>query len=145
MKIYIVDTNIIFSAILNINSAVSKFLLAAKPDQITFYTPSFLDKEIERHLPKLIQLSELKEQQIRRISSLLYSEINFIADELIPFEHYKKALFYVKDIDIDDLVIVALTEFLEGTLWTGDLKLYDGLIAKGYQKVVTFKQIQSTN
>lgn len=93
MKIYIVDTNIIFSAILNINSAVSKFLLAAKPDKITFYAPSFLDKEIENYLPKLIQLSELEEQQIRRISSLLYSKINFIADELISFEHYKNALF----------------------------------------------------
>jgi predicted nucleic acid-binding protein len=43
---------------------------------------------------------------------------------------------------MDDLVFVALNEYLDKVLWTGDMKLYKGLKKKGYKKVVTFREIQ---
>ena len=47
----------------------------------------------------------------------------------------------MRDIDIDDLVFVALSAYLDEFLWTGDHKLYEGLINKGYQKVINFKGV----
>jgi len=39
-------------------------------------------------------------------------------------------------------VFVALNEYLDEFLWTGDKKLYEGLIKKGYGKVVNFNMIK---
>jgi predicted nucleic acid-binding protein len=84
----------------------------------------------------------MEEKEVRRIVNLVYARITFISDSLIPYEFYAKALKYVRDIDMDDLVFVALNEFLDKFLWTGDMKLYNGLKKKGYSKVVTFTDIQ---
>lgn len=50
---------------------------------------------------------------------------------------------YVRDVDMDDLVFVALNEYLDSTLlWTGDEELYKALESKGYSKVVNFDKIK---
>ena len=143
MDIYIIDTNLVFSAILNIEHSIGQFILSAHNDNIEFYAPGFLHVELERYIPKLVELSKMEEGEIRRIIALLYSKINFIADHLIPFEFYQKAVPYVREVDMDDLVFVALNDFLHERLWTGDLKLYKELKSKGYDRVVTFEDIQS--
>jgi predicted nucleic acid-binding protein len=142
MKVYITDTNVIFSAVLNLKSGISQFIMSANQQNITFYAPDFLRIELERYIPKLIDISNLSTEKIRRIITLVYAQITFISDELIPFEYYKNALPFVRDVDMDDLVFVALTDYLDETLWTGDLKLYKGLIARGYTKVVIFQEIK---
>ena len=53
-----------------------------------------------------------------------------------------RAAPFVMDIDEDDLIFVALTEHLDELLWTGDLKLYNGLRENGYDKVITFDYIK---
>ncbi|MFH1004296.1 MAG: hypothetical protein V1781_02195 [Bacteroidota bacterium] len=35
----------------------------------------------------------------------------------------------------------ALTDYLKGVLWTGDKKLYNGLINKGFKKVVNTQKL----
>ena len=42
---------------------------------------------------------------------------------------------------MDDLPFVALTSYLEGMLWTGDVKLLNGLRAKGYQKCISTEEL----
>ncbi|GJM35619.1 MAG: hypothetical protein DHS20C18_46200 [Saprospiraceae bacterium] len=44
---------------------------------------------------------------------------------------------------MDDLPFVALTEYLDELLWTGDNQLYNGLKKKGYKKVVNFEFIKT--
>lgn len=51
MKIIIVDTNIIFSAILNAQSNIGEILFNNN-EQFEFYTSDYLREEIERHLKK---------------------------------------------------------------------------------------------
>ncbi len=131
-----------FSAVLNLQSSIGQFILSSNANNIQFYAPAYLKSEIEKYIPKLVLISKLEVPQIKRILELLYSKINFIDDKDIPFQHYKTAVFYVKDVDMGDMPFVALNEFTDGTLVTGDLELYNGLIAKGYQKVTTFKQLQ---
>ncbi len=48
----------------------------------------------------------MDEKEVRRIINLLYAKITFIADHLIPFEFYQKAVPLVRDVDMDDLVFV---------------------------------------
>lgn len=145
MKKYIIDTNLVFSATLNLQSSIGQFILASNTNDIKFYAPLYLKSEIEKYIFKLVQISELEVPQVKRILELLYTKINFVDDKDIPFLHYKTAVFYVKDVDMNDLPFVTLNEFINGTLVTGDLELYNGLIAKGYQKVVTFKQLQTSS
>ena len=44
-------------------------------------------------------------------------------------------------IDIDDTDFVAITKYLKGKLWTGDLQLSRGLKAKGFKNVLTTSDI----
>jgi len=45
---------------------------------------------------------------------------------------------------MDDLVFVALNEYLDSALlWTGDKELYEALERKGYKKVVDFDSIKA--
>lgn len=133
-----------FSAILNLQSSIGQFILSTNANDIQLYAPLYLKSEIEKYMPKLVQISKLEVTEVSRILVLLYTKINFINDKDIPFQYYKTAVFYVKDVDMNDLPFVALNEFIDGTLLTGDFKLHTGLVAKGYQKVVTFRQIQSS-
>lgn len=142
METYIVDTNLVFSAILNPKNPIGQFILSAHQNNVKLYAPDFLTIELERYIPKLLELSKIEEKEVRRITSLIFSKISFIADNIIPFECYKNAVPFVRDVDMDDLVFVALTNYLDETLWTGDLKLYKALKSKGYEKVVSFEEIK---
>ena len=142
MKVYIVDSNVIFSSILNPESEIGRFIMSSKDSIVRFYAPEFLQVEIERYIPKLVKLSDKEEKIVRRIVTLIYSQVTFISDAQIPFAYYRKAVPFVRDVDMDDLVFVALTDFLDETLWTGDMKLYRELKSKGHKKVVTFQEIK---
>ena len=67
--------------------------------------------------------------------------MTFVPEESIPFEFWQKSAALVSDIDPDDVSYVALNEFMDGRLWTGDVKLRKGLIAKGYTKCITTKEL----
>ena len=43
--------------------------------------------------------------------------------------------------DLDDVDFIALTKYIKGSLWTGDLELYNGLKLKGFKKVFTTKEL----
>lgn len=141
MKIYIVDTNIVFSTAMNTQSRIGQFLMQTDPDKVEFYSPTYLKVEIERHLPKLVKLSKLSEKEIRLIIELVYTRINFIDDGQIPIETYTEASRLVRDVDEFDVQFVALTKHMNEILWTGDRKLYRHLLKMGFDKVVTFEDL----
>jgi len=55
---------------------------------------------------------------------------------IIPSEIYKNAELLCQDIDIDDTIFVAVSGFTKGILWTGDLKLLNGLTKKGFENLI---------
>jgi predicted nucleic acid-binding protein len=71
----------------------------------------------------------------------LFKKINFINEELIPEKQWLVAERIVRNIDIDDLDFVALTNFMKGYLWTGDKPLYNGLKEKNFKKVINTKEL----
>ncbi|MFZ1801019.1 MAG: PIN domain-containing protein [Chitinophagaceae bacterium] len=135
MKI-IVDTNIVFSAILNSSSGIGKILLSSKK-HFQFYTCNYLRTEIQRHRNKLLKLTQLTEKDLADLETLLTININFIDERLLPPELLLKTEALLKSIDPNDTPFVALTTHLEGWLWTGDMKLYRGLKLKHFKEIIS--------
>jgi predicted nucleic acid-binding protein len=136
----VVDTNLVFSAVLNTNSKIGDLLLNSA-DFFEFYSCQYLWYEINKHRQKLKILSKLTEKVLRETEYLIYNEICFIAEEQIPKEHLLTAIELVKDIDNKDILFIALTEFLDSKLWTGDKKLLQGLKLKGYNNVISTEEM----
>lgn len=141
MKI-VVDTNIIFSAMLNSNTTIGDLLLS--PDKyFDFYSCNYMRYEIQKHWPRLKTISKLSNEQLEVSYSHLLSRLKFINEEIIPVEIWLEAEKNTKDIDIDDIDFVALTKFLRATLWTGDKILYNGLKERNFIKTINTSGLQS--
>ena len=110
MKI-IVDTNIVFSAILNSNSRIGKILLTSK-EHFQFFSCNYLWVEIQRHHKKLLKLTGLPENELAELEELLTRHITFIDERLIPKDLLTKTEIQLKAIDPNDTVFVSLTKHL---------------------------------
>ncbi len=134
MKKIIVDTNIIFSCLLNSQGAIGD-LYFNSDSVFEFYSNQYMRFEIRKHWNKLRKISGLTDQELEISYEKMLSNITFINEELIPQKNWRKAESLVADIDIDDIDFVALATYLEGGLWTGDNVLYNGLKAKRFKSV----------
>ena len=141
MKI-IVDTNIVFSAILNSNSRIGKVLLNSK-EHFQFFSCNYLRVEIRRHRKKLLKLTKLTEDQLLELTSLITQRITFIDERLIPNDILIKTELQLQTIDPNDTVFVALTKRLKGKLWTGDMRLYNGLKAQRFKDIILTSELSS--
>jgi predicted nucleic acid-binding protein len=130
MKV-IVDTNVLFSALLSKNSRL-KYPFFFK--DLKFFSCNFLFVEIFKHKEKLITVSKLSEEELLTVLEKLLRRINFVREEVIPKAFFDKAYSLCRDIDEKDTPFVALTLFLKGYLWTGDKELKEGLKKKGFNK-----------
>lgn len=139
MKI-IVDTNIVFSAILNSSSRIGKILLHSK-EHFHFFTCNYLRTEIQRHRKKLLKLSHLSEEALTELESLVTKNITFIDERLLPQVLLLKTEKLLKSIDPNDTPFVALTKHLRGKLWTGDMQLHKGLKAKRFKDIITTTEL----
>jgi predicted nucleic acid-binding protein len=127
----IVDTNIIFSAIINSNGKIGNILFNSYND-LVLYSPEFMRYEIQHYHDKLMKAAKLTEQQLLEAEYRIISQIELISEELIKKSSWEYAYELTKDIDEDDTPFVALTIELNGLLWTGDKKLIKGLKNKGW-------------
>jgi len=129
MKV-IVDSNIIFSALLKKeNKFRNKLLLDEKDD---FYTCHFLIIELFKYKNKIVELSKIEEEELLEVFYELLKNIKLYNESLIDKNKYKKSYDLCKDIDKKDVPFVALALELDGYLWTGDKKLKKQLSSKGF-------------
>jgi len=110
------------------------FLLTASQK---FYICELLIVEIFKHKEKIVEYSELSEQEITKFYYLLLSKVHIFKEELISIGNWRAAHDLCKDIDEADTPFVALTLELDGLLWTGDKILKAGLQQKGFDKFFT--------
>ena len=136
----VVDTNIVFSAILNTNSKFSKIILQPK-SKLNLYSTDQLENEIAEHWTKLKKISKYSEIELHKASTLIISKIKFISVQLIPRNLFIAAEKLASDIDIDDTEFVALTEHIRGKLWTGDKELIRGLKKKKWEKLISTDEL----
>ena len=139
MKI-VVDTNIIFSTLLNSNSNIADLLFNSHK-HFEFYSCSYMRYEIQKHWERLKKISKLSDEQLQISYTQVLSKIKFINEEIIPVETWLASEEITKGIDIDDTDFVALAKFLKATLWTGDKVLYKGLKKIGFKKLLSTTEL----
>jgi len=121
-KRIVIDTNIAFSALLNVDSRIGQILIRGG-SYFEFFAPVYLKTEVIAHKEKIKELAQLSEESFIETYNMVLHNIAIIHHAIIPIEHYRKAEKLCRSIDIDDAVFVATAEFTEGNLWTGDLTL----------------------
>ena len=131
----IVDTNIVFSTLLNPHSAIGEILMNIQ-DEFIFFAPELLKEELQRYAPKIAAYSKLNQKDLKGIKESVLSTINFVSEELISEESWAKAYSLTKDIDEDDTPFVALGIEYDAKLWTGDKILSRGLQKKGSDLII---------
>ncbi|MFY8186862.1 MAG: PIN domain-containing protein [Flavobacterium sp.] len=136
----IVDSNIIFSAILNVNSRIGQILLTSQ-HVYDFYAPKYVRDEIWNHQQKLKKISGLNDVEFIEVYELIVKNVTILDHSIAGKSSYKKAFELCKDVDIDDVPFVAFSVYLKCKLWTGDKKLVKGLNEKKFDKVVTTNEL----
>ena len=136
MKI-VVDTNIIFSALLKKKNKIRDILLESK--NFSFYSCNFVFVELFKHKEKLLKLTNNREEILTSLEVIL-KRITLISEETISLFSRKSAYELVKDVDLKDLPFVALALELDAFLWTGDRKLQRELENKGFNKFFILKK-----
>ena len=124
----VIDTNIVFSALLKKDSRELKII---QMDDIEIFIPKFLIIELFKNKEKIINVSKLNENEILESLYLILNYCRIFDEEDIPDTIKKQAFEYVKDVDPKDAVFVASALTLDADLWTGDKKLMNGLKSRG--------------
>jgi predicted nucleic acid-binding protein len=89
MKI-VVDTNILFSAIISQQSLFRKILF---DDTLTLYAPNFAFVELFKYKEKIQKFCKLSDTELYEFMNLLVNRINFVNEQFISD---KKPTNYVK-------------------------------------------------
>lgn len=116
---FVIDTNIVFSAILNPESPIGQIILNGSK-YFTFLSIEQLKDEIECREDKILKISGLSQSEYSKIYGLIKSKIRFVNQLLINADIYQKAGELTKDIDPDDLLFVGLSIQFRCKLWSGD-------------------------
>jgi len=136
----VVDSNIIFSAILKTESKIGQLLTNSK-NYFEFYTINYSRSEIENHKYKILKITGYSDWEYQKVSELITTKIRYINEAIIPKDVCIQATEIVSDFDIDDAYFVAVSMFLNAKLWTGDKVLINKLLAKGYKNTITTEKL----
>lgn len=139
MKV-VVDTNIVFSAILNSSSDIGKILINAITS-VKFYSCNFLQEELFLNKQKLQKLTRLTTGHLEELLSITTQNIHFINEKLLPSNSWREAVRLTKDFDLKDAPFVALSLHLKATLWSGDKKLRQGVLKRGFENTIDTKSL----
>jgi predicted nucleic acid-binding protein len=134
MKKVIVDTNIIFSCLLNSQGTIGDLIFNSEI-VFDFYSNEYMLYETRKHWQRLKKISKLTDFELQTSYDKLLTKLIFINEQLIPENIWRTSETLTAHIDIDDTDFVALTKYLKGILWTGDKPLYNGLKAKRFRSV----------
>lgn len=140
MKI-VIDTNIVISTLMKSNGSIGKLLLQELND-FDKIACHYLYVEIFDKKEKMLKVSKLTNQDFLDLLYLLIKKVDFINENQITDEHWKKAIELTKDIDVKDVSHVALAIHADAKLWTGDKKLYNGLRDKEFNGIINTDDIR---
>jgi predicted nucleic acid-binding protein len=127
----VVDTNIVFSALLNSSSPIGKILIGSR-GHLQFYSCEFLREELLKHNQKLLKLTGLTSIELEELQYLVTKNITFLHQRMIPTKIMTESEILLDKIDIADAPFVALSKHLKAKLWTGDKILLNGLKRNKY-------------
>jgi len=137
----VVDTNIVFSTLLNPKSPIGEILMNVQ-DEFTFFAPELLLKEIEKYSAKIEKYTRLNGKELSTLKTLITNSIVFVSEDLISEKSWEKAYSLVKEIDEYDTPFVALSIEIAAPLWTGDKKLLNGLISTNNSLAISTEKLK---
>lgn len=138
----VVDTNIVFSALISRGSIMAE-IISNPVEPHTFFAPELLIEELDRYAVKLRKASRIPQEDFSLLQNKLLQQIELISEALISEASWVQAFSLVRDIDEDDTPFIALTLELEATLWTGDKKLIEGLRQKSFHAVINTSDLRN--
>lgn len=131
MKAFVLDTNIVFSALLK-DSAARKIILS---DTFDLFVPEFLFTEIKKYEEVILKKSGMEKRNLEILLLLLQSHIS-----VIPFSKFsdflEEAEKEMENIDIKDAPFLALALKLKIPIWSNDLHF------KKQRKVESFNTVE---
>jgi len=95
----VVDTNILFSALLRSQSSFAKVLLESAHG---FFVCEQVFVELFKHKEKIVHASQLSEDEIIRVYQILIKRLTLFKEDLIAQEHRAAAYALCADIDVSD-------------------------------------------
>ena len=137
----VIDTNILFSALLKRNSNEFQIIKSGKHE---IYACQYSVVELFKHKEKLVRLSGLQEEELIKIYYVLLQQIHPLEEREFPQKIRQEAFDLCRQVDEYDTMFVATALFIEGFLWTGDKKLIKGLQKKGYDKTITTAELMTS-
>jgi predicted nucleic acid-binding protein len=141
MKI-VIDTNVVFSALLNANNSHVDIIISSPQERFQFYTSDYMLVELNNHRESLKKASKLGDDKIDTAKYGLFKHIHFVTLSMIPEDYWKEAERLVANIDMDDIAFVTLSLYLHAYLWKGDKVLSNGLRKEGYDKLITTAELK---
>lgn len=100
----VLDTNKVFSALLK-PSKIREVLLSGGH---YFIVPNFIGVEIVKHYPKILKYSVHDEEELIELYKRISDQIEYVNPVRVSLENRQKAYDLTFDIDLKDMVYVAL-------------------------------------
>lgn len=131
----VVDTNIIFSALLSVDSQF-RAILFTTPQRFLVCETTIV--ELFELKGKLLALRPNRsEETLVSMLHALLRRVELAREDTITKEIWDEACELCAGVDLDDVPQVATALAVDGLLWTGDGKLKRALVAKGFTRFFT--------
>ncbi|MFH1049875.1 MAG: PIN domain-containing protein [bacterium] len=130
----VIDTNIVFSALLK-NKSRFRDIIFSKEN--TLIAPQNLLKEQMNKFDKILKFSKLERTDLFSLFFEFLSVIHFVDERVIPNETYLEAYSLCCDYDVTDTPFVAMAIHFDARLWTGD-KIKEHLTKKGFKNIFEY-------
>jgi predicted nucleic acid-binding protein len=140
--IFVVDTNILFSACLTPAGRIFDILFNAPPS-VQLISGHYAIEELLLHKGKLTKLSGHTAEEIDTLMGSILKQIEFFNEAIIEKLYWQEADILTKNVDSKDISFVALALQTGGKLWTGDKKLAAHLKLMGFDGVVNTAELFS--
>jgi predicted nucleic acid-binding protein len=126
----VVDTNILFSALVSRRSRIRETLLVEAG--LSFCCPRFIFSELFKHKERVVAATDLSEAELLDALNSLFAHMQFVDESTILVGDWVEARRLCSGIDEKDTPFVALAIHLNARLWTEDNELKTGLRARGF-------------
>ena len=137
----IVDANILISTLINPAGKEAAIILD-KNDKIDLIAPDIIYSEVLSKRNKIITGSHHTEITFEKSILFLFEAITVLSVDKFDPAILKVAEELTYSIDKKDMQYIAVTIFLEGLLWTGDLKLLRAIKRKGFSQIITTPDLE---
>lgn len=128
----VVDTNILFTALLHQEARIREVILTDVAHR--FFSPRLVMVELFKHKERIAAATQLAEDELLECLNELLAHLTFVEEGAIPIGAWMEGRRLCAGTDPKDAPFVTLTLHLDGLLWTGDVALKQGLLAKGFNR-----------